>query len=43
MKVVAGLFESQAAAAARDRRSLRTAGIDSGRVSVIARDKEPRP
>jgi hypothetical protein len=39
MKVVAGLFESQSMAQ-RAIEDLRTAGIDSGRVSVIARDKD---
>jgi hypothetical protein len=39
MKVVAGLFESQTTAQ-RAIEDLRTLGIDPGRVSVIARDKE---
>ena len=39
MKVVAGLFESQTMAQ-RAIEDLRTASIDSGRVSVIARDKQ---
>src|SRR3954452_19953159 len=39
MKVVAGLFESQAMAQ-RAIEDLRTATVDAGRVSVIARDKE---
>src|SRR5262245_34627625 len=39
MKVVAGLFESQTMAQ-RAIEDLRTSGVDSSRVSVIARDKE---
>src|SRR4051812_34005350 len=39
MKVVAGLFESQSMAQ-RAIEDLRTASIDSSRVSVIARDKQ---